>query len=54
MANETTERVLESKIQLRNDAAENWAAANPILLKGEVGIELDTRKIMVGDGTWDW
>lgn len=54
MANETTERVLESKIQLRNDAAENWAAANPVLLKGEVGIELDTRKIKVGDGTSEW
>ena len=54
MANETTERVLESRIQLRNDTAENWAAANPVLLKGEIGIELDTRKIKVGDGTTDW
>ena len=40
MANETTERVLESRIQLRNDTAANWAAANPVLLKGEIGIEL--------------
>ena len=54
MANETTERVLESRRQLRNDTAENWAAANPVLLKGEIGIELDTRKIKVGDGTTDW
>lgn len=54
MANETTERVLESRIQLRNDTAANWAAANPVLLKGEIGIELDTRKIKVGDGTTDW
>ena len=29
MANETTERVLESRIQLRNDTAANWAAAIP-------------------------
>ena len=54
MANEATERVLESRIQLRNDTAENWAAANPVLLKGELGIELDTRKIKVGDGTTNW
>lgn len=54
MANETTERVLESRIQLRNDTAENWAAVNPVLLKGEIGIELDTRKIKVGDGTTAW
>ena len=54
MANEATERVLESRIQLRNDTAENGAAANPVLLKGELGIELDTRKIKVGDGTTNW
>lgn len=54
MANETTERVLESRIQLRNDTAENWATVNPVLLKGEIGIELDTRKIKVGDGTTNW
>ena len=29
MANETTERVLESRIQLRNDTAENWRTADP-------------------------
>ncbi len=53
MANET-ERVLESRIQLRNDTAENWASVDPVLLKGEIGIELDTRKIKVGDGTTNW
>lgn len=50
----TVERVLESRIQLRNDTAANWRAANPILLKGEVGIEIDTRKIKVGDGISTW
>ena len=29
MANEATERVLESRIQLRNDTAEDWAAVKP-------------------------
>lgn len=47
MANE---RVLDSKIQLRNDTAANWKAANPVLLKGEIGVEIDTRKLKIGDG----
>ncbi len=51
MANE---RVLNSKIQLRNDTAANWKAANPVLLKGELGIEIDTRKIKIGDGISTW
>ena len=54
MANENVERVLESKIQLRNDTAANWAAVNPVLLKGEIGIEIDTRKIKIGDGLATW
>jgi len=54
MANEKEERVLDSKIQLRNDTAANWKAANPVLLKGEVGIENDTRKIKIGNGISTW
>ncbi len=51
MANE---RVLETKIQLRNDTAANWKAANTVLLKGELGIEIDTRKLKIGDGISVW
>ena len=47
-------RILDSKIQIRNDTAANWRAANPVLLKGEVGIEIDTRKMKVGDGISQW
>lgn len=47
-------RILDSKIQIRNDTAANWKAANPVLLKGEVGIEIDTRKMKVGDGISQW
>ena len=50
MANVT----LNSKIQIRNDTASNWVTANPILLKGELGIEIDTSKMKVGDGTTQW
>lgn len=44
-------RILDSQIQSRNDTAANWSSVNPVLLKGEIGIEIDTRKMKVGDGT---
>ena len=50
MANKT----LNIRIQLRNDTAENWTMANPVLLKGEMGVEIDTRKTKIGNGTDDW
>lgn len=43
-----------SKIILRNDTAANWTTANPVLLKGEVGVEIDTRKFKFGDGSSSW
>lgn len=45
---------LNIRIQLRNDTAENWTARNPVLLKGEMGVEIDTGKIKIGNGTDDW
>lgn len=48
------ERTLNTKIQLRNDTAAKWTSVNPKLLKGEIGIEIDTRKIKIGDGTNKW
>lgn len=41
-------------IQLRRAAAASWASVNPILALGEVGLETDTRKLKVGDGTTLW
>ena len=38
----------------RNDTAENWNTANPVLLKGEMGVETDTRKFKFGDGVKHW
>ncbi len=46
--------VLNSRVQLRNDTAANWQSKNPVLLKGEMGIELDTEKLKVGDGATAW
>lgn len=42
------------KIQLRQDVSANWQSRNPILLKGEFGIETDTNKFKIGDGETSW
>ena len=41
-------------IAFRRDSASDWTSANPTLLVGELGIETDTLKIKVGDGTSAW
>ena len=48
------DKTINTKIQLRNDLAATWNSRNPILKKGEIGIEIDTRKMKVGDGTTTW
>ena len=45
---------LNIRIQLRNDTAENWNTKNPLLLKGEMGVEIDTGKTKIGNGTARW
>ena len=47
-------KLLNIRIQLRNDTAENWTNANPLLLKGEMGVETDTGKTKIGNGTAYW
>ena len=42
------------RIVSRNDTSSNWNTANPLLLKGEIGIEIDTNKIKIGDGVKRW
>jgi hypothetical protein len=42
------------RIQLRRDTAANWIANNPVLRAGEFGVETDTLKIKVGNGTSTW
>ncbi|MDY4577941.1 MAG: hypothetical protein SO471_08245 [Anaerobutyricum hallii] len=48
------EKTIKTRIQLRNDLAATWNSKNPVLNKGEIGIEIDTRKMKVGDGTTAW
>ena len=41
-------------IRLRKQTAANWTSVNPTLGEGEPGIETDTLKLKVGDGTTSW
>jgi hypothetical protein len=45
---------MKTKIQIRRDTAVNWASNNPILSAGEFGLESDTQKIKVGNGSANW
>ena len=48
------DKTLNIRIQLRNDTAEKWNTENPVLLKGEMGVETDTGKTKIGNGTAHW
>ena len=48
------DKILNTRIQLRNDLAATWTEKHPVLNKGEIGIEIDTRKMKVGDGETAW
>ena len=45
---------MANRIQLRRGGAQEWQNANPILAQGELGIELDTGRIKIGDGVTSW
>lgn len=42
------------QFQFRRGTASEWTSANPVLAAGEMGIETDTRKVKIGDGTTNW
>jgi len=42
------------RIQLRRDTAANWVSSNPVLRAGEFGIETDTLKFKIGNGSSTW
>lgn len=44
----------DSVFTTRIDTSENWAAANPVLYKGERGIDSTEGKEKVGDGVTTW
>ena len=45
---------MADKWQNRRGTASAWTTANPILDAGEVGVETDTGKFKIGDGTTQW
>lgn len=42
------------QIQIRRGAASEWSSANPTLADGELGLETDTSRIKIGDGSTAW
>jgi len=42
------------RIQSRRGTAAQWAAENPVLAPGEIGVETDTGYMKVGNGTTAW
>jgi hypothetical protein len=42
------------RIQMRRDTASNWTNNNPILAEGEMGLEIDTNRWKIGNGTNIW
>jgi hypothetical protein len=45
---------MASVIQIRRGTAADWTSNNPVLAQGEFGLETDTKKIKIGDGTTNY
>ncbi len=45
---------MADRIQIRRDTASNWTSANSVLAQGELGVETDTNKMKIGDGSTAW
>jgi len=45
---------LTGRVRQKYDLSSVWASKNTVLLAGEIGIESDTLKMKVGDGTTAW
>lgn len=51
------EKILSTRISQKIDTTENWETANPILKKGEIGIEINSSGVnlmKIGNGTDAW
>jgi hypothetical protein len=45
---------MTKRIQLRRDTTANWESVDPVLAAGEVGVDLTTGQIKIGDGESSW
>lgn len=50
MANKSVSAILKQ----RRNTASNWNSSNPILASGQMGLETDTFRFKVGDGSTAW
>lgn len=48
------EKTLNTRQKQKYDTSINWTSNNPVLLAGEIGIESDTNKFKIGNGTSAW
>lgn len=46
--------VIYQRFRVKRDTAANFTSANTVLLEGEFGLETDTRKLKLGDGSTAW
>lgn len=45
---------MATQIKVRRGTSSQWSTINPTLAEGEIGFELDTNKLKVGDGITSW
>ena len=45
---------MSDRVQFRRDTKARWSEVNPILMEGEMGLEIDTNNIKMGDGVHAW
>lgn len=45
---------IPAHLRQRYDTAANWTSEDPTLAAGEMGVESDTRKVKLGDGSTAW
>jgi len=48
------EHKMTRRIQLRRDTGANWTSVDPVLSAGEIGVDLTTGQIKIGDGSSIW
>ena len=45
---------MSDRVQFRRDTKARWTEVNPVLMEGEIGLEIDTNNIKMGDGVHAW
>ena len=45
---------MSDRVQFRRDTKARWEEVNPVLMEGEIGLEIDTNNIKMGDGVHAW